>query len=53
MVQFPASTSPQWATVMAMGQDRSRPGGPYVTAGLRKISGPFSDKVLHREVKER
>lgn len=35
--------------VMATGQDRSRPGGPYVTAGLKKISGPSSDTVLHTQ----
>lgn len=35
--------------VMAMGQDRSRPGGPYVTAGLKKISGASSDTVLQKK----
>lgn len=49
MVQLSVATSAQWAIVMAMGQDRSRPGGPYVTAGLKKISGPSSDTVLHIE----
>lgn len=34
---------------MAMGQDRSRPGGPYVTAGLKKISGPSANKELHKK----
>lgn len=35
--------------VMAMGQDRSRPGGPYVTAGLKKISASSSDTVLQKQ----
>lgn len=46
IVQLSAATSAQWATVMAIGQDRSRPGGPYVTAGLRKISDSSSDTAL-------
>ncbi|TNN60067.1 hypothetical protein EYF80_029736 [Liparis tanakae] len=49
MVQLSAATSAQWATVMATGQHRSRPGGPYVTAGLKKISGPSSDTALHAQ----
>lgn len=49
MVQLSAATSAQWAMVMAMGQDRSRPGGPYVTAGLKKISGSSSETVLHTQ----
>ena len=52
MVQLSAATSAQWAMVMAIGQDRSRPGGPYMTAGLKKISGPSSDKVLHTQSKK-
>lgn len=46
MVQLSAETSAQCAMVMATEQDRSRPGGPYVTAGLRKTSDPSSDKAL-------
>lgn len=34
---------------MAVGKDRSRPGGPYVTVGLKKISDPSSDTVLHTQ----
>lgn len=51
MLQLSAATSAQWAMVMAMGQDRSRPGGPYVTAGLKKISDSSSDTALHIERK--
>jgi len=50
MVQFSAATSAQCAMVMAMGQDRSRPGGPYVTAGLIKISDPSSDTALFHKM---
>lgn len=49
MVQLSAATSAQWATVMAIGQDRSRPAGPYMRAGLKKISDPSSDTVLQTQ----
>lgn len=42
MFQFSASSSAQWAMVMATGQKRSSPGGPYVTSGPRRISQPSS-----------
>lgn len=45
--QFSASTSAQWAMVMATGHRRSSPGGPYVTSGPRRISQPSSVWTLN------
>ncbi len=47
MFQFSESTSAQWAMVMATGQNRSRPGGPYITSGPRRISQPSSVWTLN------
>lgn len=49
MFQFSASTLAQWGMVMATGQKRSRPGGPYVTSGPRRISQPSSVWTLNTQ----